>query len=241
MAEENAKGETPAVAETGFDAIAHYLRTELFPNSDLLSQRVLLSLYRLVANGSPVSLDALGASLGLDGETVKKVIAAVAPSRLQYDEAGRITAFAGLSQAPTRHRFTLGGRELFTWCAFDALFLPEILGGSARVTSTCPVTDAEISVTVTGGGPEAVTPGDAVMSFVMPSAETCRADLRGVFCNHVNFLSSPKAGAAWAARNPGATILSLGDAFALGRIRNRSAFGGVLADTNETMTTRGAP
>ena len=227
-------------SQNPFDAIAHYLRSELFPSTDFLSQRVLLGLTRLIAQGSPVSLEELGATLGIDNAAVKKAIAAVAPSRLRIDDNGGITAFAGLSQAPTHHSFVFNGRELFTWCAFDALFLPEVLGGGARVTSRCPVTEAEIRVTVTKDGPEEVAPGETVMSFVMPSADTCCADLRGAFCDHVNFLSSRKAGAVWLARVPDAAILSLADAFALGRVRNDSAFGGVLAESIETTTTRGA-
>ena len=202
MAEQDAKSGAPA--ETKFDAIAHYLHNELFPNSELFSQRVLLGLYRLLAQGSPVSLEELSATLGLDSAAVQKVIAAVAPSRLQYDGKGKIIAFAGLSQVPAPHRFSFGGRALFTWCAFDALFLPEILGGPARVTSNCPVTEAEIRLTVTLDGPEEVAPRETAMSFVMPGTETCHTDLRGVFCNRVNFLASGQAADAWLARNPDA-------------------------------------
>ncbi len=225
-------------SQASFDAIVHYLRNELFPSSDHFSQHVLLGLYRLIAQGSPVSLEDLGTELGLGHAAVKRAIAAVAPSRLQYNDKGAIIAFAGLSQVPSPHRFSFGGRDLFTWCAFDTLFLPEVLGGSARVSSKCPITAKEIRFTVTEEGPQAVTPGETVMSFVMPSTDTCCTDLRDVFCNHVNFLASRQAGAAWLARNPDATILSLNDAFALGRIRNDSAFGGVLSGgPKQTITT----
>jgi len=227
--------------QTSIDAIAHYLCSELFPNSEPFSQRVLLGLYRLIAQGSPVSLDKLGATLEINPAAVKRVIASVAPSRIQYDDEGRIIAFAGLSLVPAPHQFNFDGRVFFTWCAFDALFLPELLGGSAHVTSKCPVTAAEIRVTVTLDGPEEVMPRETVMSFVMPRAETCRTDLRGIFCNHVNFFSSRQAAAAWLARNPDAAILSLGDAYALGRIRNSSAFGDVLAGgLKRTIAKRGA-
>ena len=50
---------------------------------------------------------------------------------------------------------------------------------------------------MTSDGPDKVAPSETVMSFVMPSAETCRTDLRGVFCNHVNFLASRRAAAAY--------------------------------------------
>ena len=56
------------------------------------------------------------------------------------------------------------------------------------------------------------------------------ADLRGSFCNHVNFFASHRTAEGWLARNPGAATLSLDDAFALGRIRNDAGFGLVLTD-----------
>ena len=64
----------------------------------------------------------------------------------------------------------------------------------------------------------------------MPDVENCCADLRGTFCNHVNFLASRQAGTAWLERNADAAALTLDDAFALGRIKNRSDFRDVLAD-----------
>jgi len=213
-----------------FDTIAHYLRTELFPCSDFLSQQVLLTLYRLIAKGSPVTLESLSAASGSDSSAVKEVVEDVEPSRVQYDEAGRIVAFAGLTQMPANHRFVLSGRELFTWCAFDALFLPELLDGTARVSSVCPVTGAEIGMTVSKDGLDLHEAGDAVMSFVMPDAENCCTDLRGAFCNHVNFFASRQTGDTWLGQNPGAVILSLDDAFALGRIRNHAGFKDVLGD-----------
>jgi alkylmercury lyase len=212
-----------------FDTIAHYLRTELFPCSDFFSQHVLLTLYRLIAKGSPVSLESLGAASGSDSGAVKEVLEQVAPSRLQNDEAGRIVAFAGLTQMPANHRFVFNGRELFTWCAFDTLFLPELLDGTARISSVCPVTGAAIGMMVSKDGLEVSVAGAAVMSFVMPDAENCCADLRGTFCNHVNFFASRRAGDIWLEHNPRAAILSLDDAFALGRINNHAGFKDVLA------------
>ena len=91
-----------------FATIARYLQTELFPCSDPFSQRVLLALYRLVAKGTPVTLESLSSAIGADRDAVGEVVEAVAPSRLQYDEAGRIIAFAGLSQVPAKHRFMFG-------------------------------------------------------------------------------------------------------------------------------------
>ena len=222
----------PTRDQNVFDTIAHFLRIELFPCSDHFSQYVLLTLYRLLAKGFPVSLAGLSAACGSDGRAVAKVVAEIAPSRLRYDEAGQIIAFGGLTQRLAKHRFVFCGQELFTWCAFDALFLPEILGGTAEVSSRCPVTGAKICMVVHKDRLESESSDGTVMSFVMPETGACRADLRGTFCDHVNFFASRRAADSWLEHNRGAAILSLDDAFALGRIRNDAGFKDVLTDQN---------
>jgi len=225
-----------------FGRIAQYLESRLFPCGDRFSQRVLLSLYRLVAKGSPVTLEGLGAAIGAGGaggDGVREAVAAVPPSRLQYDEAGRIIAFAGLSQVPANHRFMFAERALFTWCAFDGLFLPALLGGRARISSICPVTHGEIRVTLGRNPLEAIEPEPAVMSFVMPDQERRCTDLRGSFCNHVNFFASRRAGEVWLEHNAKAVMLSLDDAFALGRVSNQANFRHALADESIAQPSRG--
>ncbi len=212
-----------------FETVAGYLRSELFPDISLLSQRVLLGLYRLIAQGSPVAMSDLCGALVINSNTARGVLEAVGPSRLQYDAEGRIIAFAGLSQAPTPHRFLFDGFELYTWCAFDSLFLPHLLNGEARVSSICPVTNATIQLTVTPKGPRDMDPGSTVMSFVMPTAEKHCGDLRGAFCNHVNFLASREEANIWQERNLDAAIFSVTEAFKLGRMRNEACFGEVFS------------
>ncbi len=214
-----------------FDTVARYLRDSgLFKPNDLIGQRVLLALYRLVADGAPVAVKQLAAGTGLGETAVTNALADVPPSNYQYDDAGNIIGFLGLTQTPTRHRFAVAGRRLYTWCAFDVLFLPELLAASAAVASICPVSKAEIRLTVTPEGVDDIEPSDTVMSFVMPGAAQCHEDVRGAFCNFVNFLASREAGAAWRSRNPGAEIISLEEAYALGRIHNETGFGDALAE-----------
>ncbi len=226
---ENAKEKNPV--NTGvFRDIADFLGGGgLFNRVDVQSQRALLTLYRLIAEGEPVSVERLAVRLGLDGNAVRSLLGRLPASTYQYDEPGRIIGFGGLSQSPTRHRFTVGGRGLYTWCAFDGLFLPELLDSPARITTACPVTRVDIRLTVTPEGVEKADPTGVVMSFVMPETAEYRADLRGTFCRYVNFFFSDQAGATWLTGNPGAVILSLAEAYALGRIRNETGFKDILA------------
>ncbi len=219
------------MVKTGvFRAIADFLRDGgLFKRADFQSQRALLTLYRLIAGGEPVSVERLAVKLGLDDDSVRSLLGRLPPSTFQYDEPGRIIGFGGLSQSPTRHRFMVGGRGLYTWCAFDGLFLPELLDSPGRIVTACPVTRVDIRLTVTPDGVEKTDPDGVVMSFVMPETAGYRADLRGTFCRYVNFFASDQAAAAWLTGNAGAAILSLAEAYALGRIRNETGFKDILA------------
>ncbi|MCH6589762.1 MAG: alkylmercury lyase MerB [Proteobacteria bacterium] len=221
--------EKNAVETAPFRAIADFLRAGgLFNRVDFQSQRALLTLYRLIAEGEPVSVERLAVKLGLDDNAVQSLLGRLPPPTYQYDEPGRIIGFGGLSQSPTRHRFTVGGRDLYTWCAFDGLFLPALLDSPARITTACPVTRVDIRLTVTPEGVEKADPDGVVMSFVMPETAGYRADLRGTFCRYVNFFASDQAGTTWLTENPGAAILSLAEAYALGRIRNETGFKDIL-------------
>ena len=213
-----------------FRSIADFLRDGgLFRQADFQSQRALLTLYRLIAGGEPVSVERLAVKLGLDDDAVRSLLGRLPPSTFQYDGPGRIIGFGGLSQSPTRHRFAVGGRGLYTWCAFDGLFLPELLDSPARIVTACPVTRVDIRLTVTPDGVEKTDPDGVVMSFVVPETAGYRADLRDTFCRYVNFFASDQAGATWLTENAGAVILSLAEAYALGRIRNETGFKDILA------------
>jgi alkylmercury lyase len=133
------------------------------------------------------------------------------------DNQGRIVAFAGLSLIPTRHRFEVAGRGLYTWCAWDTLFLPALLGQAARVESVCPVTGTEALLTVNPEGVHSAQPASLQVSFPA-SASTDTSDVTASFCCHVHFLAGEAAGEAWLAENPRGLTLGLEDAVELGRL-----------------------
>ncbi len=192
---------------------------------DRCAQRILLNLYSLLANGRPVSLQALAETSGVSVQEVEDAVSHVSPSAMQYDEGREIISFGGLSILPTEHRITVNDQPLFTWCAFDCLFAAELLDAEVHINSICPVTDAAISVRVSPDGIEFADPVSTVLTFVTPDRAACSKDVRGAFCQHVNFLCSEDAANEWVSKNPNAIILTLSEAFELGRQRNRQSFG----------------
>ena len=191
---------------------------EVLPPYPSETQPVTAQLYRLLAEGQPVSPQRVTDSLALPAVSVDEVLHQFG-SRITYDDAGQIVAFGGLSLHPTAHRFAVNGRLLYAWCAWDTLFLPAILKQTARVESTCPVTDTPIRLLVT---PEAVThcdPASTMLSYVIPESAACREDVVGNFCCHVQFFCSAEAGTTWIASYEGSFLLSVEEAYELGRQR----------------------
>ena len=136
---------------------------------------------------------------------------------VERDEHGRVVAFSGLSLTPTPHRFTVAGQRLYTWCAWDTLFLPAMLDQSAHVESNCPVSGHAVRLTAEPSGFRDVHPGDVWVSFP-PAAATSTTDITGTFCCHVHFLAGRAAANQWLSKHAGATVLALPEAFELGRL-----------------------
>ncbi len=146
---------------------------------------------------------------------------------IERSQSGELLGVGGLSRAATPHQLYLGRRTLYAWCAFDCMFLPELLGTALEVRSPCAAGGGEISLRVSAQGLERVSPKDAVVSFVTPEAAAVEHALRQVFCRHVRFYNS--AASASAALPPGARVLTPRLAHRLGAIRNRIVFGDTLS------------
>jgi alkylmercury lyase len=182
-----------------------------------------LALLRALAGGEPVPDSQLAAITRRD--QVQVTAALTRWPNVKRDERGRVIAFSGLSLRPTAHRFELAERELFTWCAWDTLFLPALLDRPARVRSRCPVTGAEVRLTVE---PERIRDRhpEAVLVSFPPGTAVSTADITGSFCCHVHFLAGTDAAERWLHSHPGTSALTLDEAFELGRHVTRPLLAG---------------
>jgi alkylmercury lyase len=174
-----------------------------------------------LAHGQPVSPAALATSTGRDDIDVTAKLARW--PNVRRDQQGRVEAFGGLSLRPTEHRLDVGGRPLYTWCAWDTLFLPALLDQQAQVESTCPMTGTEVRLTVAPDRVLAARPEDVWVSFPAP-AQTSTDEIVESFCCHVHFLAGEDTAGRWASAHPGGFALPLADAFELGRLATRALF-----------------
>lgn len=209
--------------------LIEHLANELIaavPRLDADKQTIAIALLRLLAEGAPVSDRALAAASGASEEKTRDALASW-PGVFR-DEDGRVVGFMGLSVVEFgEHRIEVGGRTLTAWCAWDTLFLPELLGQTARVHSRSPVTGEQISLTVGPDGPSQTHPGGTVLTFLTPE-RPFDADVVRSFCHFVNFFASERAAREWAARRPGTFTLSIEQGFQLGQRINAARFGRAL-------------
>ncbi len=217
------------MAPADLDALAVEVAAAL-PSLDEDQRRVGLAVYRLLADGRPATAGTVAAQLGDLVGTVAPVLAAL-PTATVSD--GAVVAFLGLQRAEGRHALCFDDTALATWCAWDTLFLPALVGRAAVARSSCPVTGEEVVVGVDpAAGVTSVTPGDAVLSF-LAHPTPFGGDVVDGFCRFIHFFADPDAAEGWrtAAREPGGgappelTVLSLADGVALGARTNRLVFG----------------
>jgi len=199
-------------------------------------QHAAIALYRELAKGQPVDEAQLGRALELSAAKAHALLERDPMKRLIYsDGQGRVLGFGGLAAAPMHHRFEVDGRDLSTWCAWDSLFIPQILGRPARVRSPDPESNELVRLVVTPERIESVEPNEAVISFIRPDAHvfhTSAANVMAKFCHFIFFFASPSSGARWVEKNPGTFLYSLDDAFVLARRFNKHNFGVVLAQSS---------
>ncbi len=199
------------------------------------SQWWFVPLLRLLARGEPVTVGDLAAATSRSQAEVERALAARPDT--EFDEQGRIVGY-GLTLRPTPHRFEVDGRALYTWCALDTLIFPALLGRTARITSPCHATGTPVRVTAGPDGVADVDPAQAVVSIVTPQHASA---VREAFCNQVHFFASRQAAEPWLAANPGASVVTVADAYRLGRPLTGTAVGPSDCCSAPVKPSAGAP
>lgn len=148
------------------------------------------------------------------------------------DGESQVKGFFGLSTSPTPHRFVIDERTtLWTWCAQDSLFLPELIGETAHVQSKDPETDEVVRLTVSPERVEAVEPEGVALSMVKADTADLTSSDRVIAtaCHFIFFFASGASADRWVAEHPQTDVLSLHESFKLAKRQNAMVFGEELA------------
>lgn len=203
-----------------------------FPVLSPEDQRASIVLLRELARGEVVTISQLARALAAPFDTAEGLVKASALSPFIYaDEAGRIQGFFGLSVAHTHHQLVVNGHTFWTWCAFDSLFIPELLSETAEIASRDPETSQLIRLRVSPAGVETVEPGGIVLSMGRPDTwdVTSAARVMATACHFIFFFASRASWERWQAKHPETVLLALDEAFALAKRQNAHLFGAELA------------
>ena len=141
----------------------------------------------------------------------------------ERDPDDNIIGLMGLSlNQDWAHRLTVGGRAFRTWCAWDTLFLPTMLGEEVMVESDSPVSGETVRLAVAPDGVRSISSEDAVVSIATLDPEV--HDLSSVeaiwgnFCHQVFFFPAMDEASEWAAGKSNIQLVSVADGFEVGRM-----------------------
>lgn len=119
--------------------------------------------FRGLLHGRTTRLESLPDTVGIPARVVEAAVARlVERGTMARDvETGEIVAVRGLSLMKTPHTLTVDGRQLYAFCAVDAVGIPAALHLDARAESRChlcgtPLTIAFSNGVLTGAPPGAV-------------------------------------------------------------------------------------
>jgi alkylmercury lyase len=199
-----------------------------FPTLDSVEQRLSLELYQSLAKAQPVPRESLAERLGISLETVNRILDSW--PGVFSDAQSRVVGYWGIALPEAHsspHRFAIDGRVLSAWCAWDTLFLPQLLGQTTQVESTSPAGDT-VCLTIAPDRIEIVEPSSAQMSFLVPDCKGVQNDVLSTFCQFVHFFPSREVAGSWTAQHAGTFLMSIHEGHALARQKNEAQYREVL-------------
>jgi len=153
----------------------------------------------LLAQGKPVAVGKVAEGLGMLEKDAKTWLVKYGA---EFNNSGEVVGL-GLTSVPTPHAFEVDGHHLYAWCAGDTLIFPVILGKTARVESTDPISGARIRLIATPEGVQNLQPATALLSWPKHADS---ADIRGSVCYPSLWFASEETARKYASENEGVTI-----------------------------------
>jgi alkylmercury lyase len=180
-------------------------------------------LYQKLALGSSVSIEAIAIELHKSPQEVKDHLGKM--EYVEYSASGEILAYRGVTLNQTKHLLLHNNAKIYTWCAFDTLFLAELLIGPVSISSSCPTCHKTITCEVTNGVLTTLNRTETVMSFIIPSKEDYFENLRSAFCCKVHFFCDEQCGNGWENLLPEIDFIGLAESLVIAVERNRYFLG----------------
>jgi len=171
---------------------------------------------QLLSKGEPVSPDRLAEAWGMPLEQVNAIFEqASALETLQLDDSGNMVGTA-ISLVPSSHKFQVDKKNLYAWCAYDAIYAPGVIGKNAIIDSVDPISNESIRIKVS---PEGVTDSEpnGIFATVVGMEADARGGAKSPRCNQMQFFVSEENANKWSADHPGVSIMTVDQLFDVAR------------------------
>lgn len=178
---------------------------------------------KLLSQGRPISPKRIAAELQLAPDEVAAFL------RMgELDQDGNLVGL-GLSLVPTSHAYQIYGRQLYAWCAGDAIMSSIFLKADAVIESPDPISGDRIRLIATPAGVRDLEPINAVVSH--PSAGVDLETVRAQFCNVTHFFTSVETASQYAAQHPRLIIVPVDEVFRLwNQVWDREPYRSLIAE-----------
>ena len=180
-------------------------------------QRLLREGQRALVNGEALTVHELGRLAEVSPLEVPRMLGQL-PGFAHFDDVGRVVGLLGLSLQCSAYRFDAAGHIVSTWCGWDSLFIPRVIGMRARIASHCPITKKLIQLVVGPEGVISASSPDVRVSFLLGSETDEGSGVVGACCRHIHFLGSWQAADLWISEHPDGFVLTLDEAWEVGRL-----------------------
>jgi alkylmercury lyase len=182
------------------------------PEESTLAARLEILMYRALAEGKPVSAEHLAANANVPVELVTVLFERGSALGGEWDAEGRLLGNV-LTLNPTRHHFKVNDNELYTWCSLDAMHLPGLLGQTAEVESTDPISGEKIRLTIPPDALPTYYPSGTVLSIVLSGGD--RSGPQSLLCRQMHFFASRETAESWVKDHPEAAIMTVEEVYQL--------------------------
>ncbi len=171
---------------------------------------------QFLSKGEPVSPESLVEAWGMPIEHVHAIFEqASALGTLQLDDSGNMVGTA-ISLVPSSHKFQIDGKNLYAWCAYDAIYAPGVIGKNAIIDSVDPISNELIRIKVS---PEGVTESEPkeIFATVVGMEADARGGAESPRCNQMQFFVSEENASRWATDYSGVSIMTVDQLFDVAR------------------------
>lgn len=188
---------------------------QAFPALDELGQQQAKQLYWLLAKGKAVTIEQLANAIQLPTSETSSLLDNW--TGVTFNDENEINGFWGVSTSPTTHSFQLNDITLYTWCAWDLLFMPHLFNQTVHAETKCPITKQKISLVISENAVVSSSPKNAAITFIKPDLDALKANVTNSFCQYIFFVESEETGKEWQKNNSNGFLMTLDQGYDLGK------------------------